>query len=324
MDNPAHSQAGRGSIDHVSAELVRRAELLRRVAGRANLDAALRAGAWHRVVRDVYAEGAGPDDLRQRARALGLVTPPGAVVAGRSALWLHGVDVQRSRRRGQPPPLELAVPPDCTPPRRPGVVVRRQTLPAHDLTDRHGVLVLQPVRAVVDLLRAEPLVEGVVVADAATNLGVVSLSALVMAVAAVPSRGRGVRRAAEALTHVEPLSESPMESRLRMLLVLGGLPRPRAQVQIWAGGVLIGRVDLYYDGLCLEFDGREARLDPRAFVRERNRQNQILQAGYRMLRFTAPDVFVTPARTLSVVGEARLVMAGFDAAAIDHAVSARR
>jgi hypothetical protein len=43
---------------------------------------------------------------------------------------------------------------------------------------------------------------------------------------------RGVARLRRVIELSEPAAESPMESRLRMLLVLAGLPRPRAQVSI--------------------------------------------------------------------------------------------
>ena len=49
-----------------------------------------------------------------------------------------------------------------------------------------------------------------------------------------------------------------METRLRLLLVLSGLPRPHAQVRITdEAGRFLGRPDLCYpeQRLCLEYDG---------------------------------------------------------------------
>jgi hypothetical protein len=81
-----------------------------------------------------------------------------------------------------------------------------------------------------------------------------------------------------------------MESRLRMVLVLGGLPRPRAQVEIFdAQGEFAGRTDLYYEDchLGIEYDGALHREN---LVEDNRRQNRLLNAGVTLLRFTASDV----------------------------------
>jgi very-short-patch-repair endonuclease len=102
---------------------------------------------------------------------------------------------------------------------------------------------------------------------------------------------RGIHNLRRVLTLVDGNAESPMESRLRMVLVLAGLPRPRSQVSIhdrW--GRFIGRCDLYYERerLGVEYDGGIHR---NALVEDNRRQNKLLNAGVRLLRFTAADVF---------------------------------
>jgi very-short-patch-repair endonuclease len=79
-----------------------------------------------------------------------------------------------------------------------------------------------------------------------------------------------------------------------MLLVLAGLPRPRAQVAIHdASGRFAGRPDLYYEShrLGIEYDGAIHRT---ALVQDNRRQNRLLGAGVRLLRFTAADVLDNP------------------------------
>ena len=79
-----------------------------------------------------------------------------------------------------------------------------------------------------------------------------------------------------------------------MLLVLRGLPRPEAQVTIRDGWHrVIGRVDLSYreQGLGLEYDGGTHR---DTLAEDNRRQNRLLEAGVRLLRFTAGDIFNTP------------------------------
>ena len=97
-----------------------------------------------------------------------------------------------------------------------------------------------------------------------------------------------------------------MESRLRMLLVLARLPRPEAQVSIRDGHRFLGRVDLYYSEqrLGLEYDGGTHRDN---LVDDNRRQNRLLQAGIRLLRFTAADIYSTPDL---VVGQVRAALKG--------------
>ena len=95
-----------------------------------------------------------------------------------------------------------------------------------------------------------------------------------------------------------------METRVRMLLVLAGLPRPEAQVSLYDDrGEFIARADLYYPGhkLVLEYDGGTHR---DRLVADDRRQNALLRAGYRVLRFTAPDVLNAPEALVALVREA--------------------
>jgi len=99
----------------------------------------------------------------------------------------------------------------------------------------------------------------------------------------------------------EPAAESPMESRLRMVLLLGGLPRPEAQVPLHdMKGRFLGRPDLYYSShrLALEYDGSTHRT---SLVEDNRRQNRLLAAEIRLLRFTAGDVLHNPDSVTSQV-----------------------
>jgi hypothetical protein len=85
-----------------------------------------------------------------------------------------------------------------------------------------------------------------------------------------------------------------METRLRMLLVLNGLPRPEVQVTVRDdAGSFIGRPDLYYPQhrLGLEYDGETHR---DSLVEDNRRQNRLLLEEIRLLRFTSADVLRRP------------------------------
>lgn len=92
-----------------------------------------------------------------------------------------------------------------------------------------------------------------------------------------------------------------MESRFRMRLVLGGVPRPQAQFDVYDDGGHVGRADLHLDGAVLEYDGRQERLDKKVFVAERRRQTRLAETGLEIRRFTSHDYYVRPAA--AVCGE---------------------
>jgi very-short-patch-repair endonuclease len=120
------------------------------------------------------------------------------------------------------------------------------------------------------------------------------------------ARSVGVANLRRVASFAEPATESPMESRLRMLLVLGGLPRPQAQVPLHdSRGLFVGRPDLYYSDhrLGLEYDGGIHRT---SLAEDNRRQNKLLAAGFRLLRFTAGDLRQNPD---SVIAQVRTMLA---------------
>ena len=95
-----------------------------------------------------------------------------------------------------------------------------------------------------------------------------------------------------------------METRLRWLLTAAGLPRPEVQAKIADSSArFIGRVDLYYPDarLVLEYDGGHHR---ERMVDDNRRQNQIVNAGYRILRYTSADINNRPEVVVAEVREA--------------------
>jgi very-short-patch-repair endonuclease len=115
---------------------------------------------------------------------------------------------------------------------------------------------------------------------------------------------KGVARVRRVVELAEPTTESAMETRLRMLLVLAGLPRPEVQVSIRdEAGFVIGRPDLLYrvQRLAIEYDGDNHR---DRLVDDNRRQNGLVDAGFQFLRFTASDVYGTPDKVVLLVRHA--------------------
>lgn len=269
---------------------------------RGRAEAWLREGRWWRVVRGAYAPVERMDDAATRAAALRLVLPEDAAVSGRTALWLLGIDVA-----GQE--VEATVPRGRHLRARAGLRVVSAELSDGDLVEVAGRLSVSAARAVVDVARREPLAESVAVADAVLRAGAATEEQLVDVLDR--SRGlRGVTHARAVVPHLEPRSESLMESRLRMRFVLGGVPRPAAQVDVYDEQGHVARVDMLIEDVALEYDGRDARLDKDVFVRERRRQTRLLETGLELRRFTSADVYVRPsaavcAEVLRAVEQAR-------------------
>jgi very-short-patch-repair endonuclease len=201
-----------------------------------------------------------------------------------SSMWLHGLEVEPCD------PIEATSPVEC---KRVGINVRRAQLPEQDVVVRRGMRTTTVPRTLADLCIRLDVVEAVVVADMALHARLTTVAELESWAEAHPGR-RGVKRLRRVIAFAEPASESPMETRLRMLLVLRRLPRPAAQVPIHdAAGRFIGRVDLFYErsSFAIEYDGAGHR---DSLTDDNRRQNLLLAAGVRLLRFTAADVLGRP------------------------------
>jgi Protein of unknown function (DUF559) len=222
---------------------------------------------------------------------------PNAIFSGRTAGWLHGLDL--------PPtdPVEVIIP-DAHISSRVGVWVHRATLAPSDVVRLKGVSVTSALRMAVDLGGRGPLGDAVVALDMALQQRLVTLAGLRSYLDSNPGV-KGIAKLRSAVAVAEPAAESPMETRLRLLLTSAALPRPLAQVPLHDQyGRFLGRPDLYYPAhkLGLEYDGGTHR---DSLAEDNRRQNGLLNAGFRLLRFTAADIFQSPE---SVVEQVRAAL----------------
>jgi hypothetical protein len=222
-----------------------------------------------------------------RLTAVARRLPVGAAFSGLTAAWLHGLDVEPCN------PIEVTIPEPIGGGHRSGASVRQSALAADEIVLRRGLPTTSALRTVVDLGGRDPLTEGVVFADLFVHAKLVTIAKLRTYVGEHP-RAKGIARLRRVADLAEPNAESPMETRLRMLLVLAGLPRPEVQGSILDDrGLPLGRPDLLYraQNLAIEFDGGNHR---DRMVDDNRRQNGLIGAGLRLLRFTAADVYGTP------------------------------
>ena len=253
-----------------------------------------------------------PMDLIEVARRR---LPSQAAFSGLTAAWLHGLDVEPCA------PIQATLPKDAGVSGRSGIAIRRSRI-GQDVTRVRGISATSMARTLCDLCSQLSLTEAVVIADAALHARRIRLDHLAAWADANHYR-HGIRALRRVIDLAEPAAESPMESRLRMVLVLGRLPRPRAQVPIHdPSGRFVGRPDLYYESarLGIEYDGEIHRS---TLVEDNRLQNRILQAGIRLLRFTAPDVLGNPSSVVAQVSLALSVRSGLHAPAAPPAGATR-
>jgi very-short-patch-repair endonuclease len=247
----------------------------------------LEGASWRRLGPRMYVWAGLPETPELRLEAARPRLPPTAVFSGLTAAWVHGLDVAACE------PIEVTIPKGMGISARSGMVVRRAVLAVGDVVKRRGMRVTSILRTLNDLCVQLSATEAVVVVDMALHADLVSLADL-NALCLARARCVGVANLRRVVSLAEPAAESPMETRLRMVLVLGGLPRPQAQVPLHdSQGRFLGRPDLYYPDhrLGLEYDGRVHR---GSLAEDNRRQNRLLGAGIRLLRFTAGDVLQNP------------------------------
>jgi hypothetical protein len=256
----------------------------------------VRRGRWVRVRRGVLM-AVGHDMSGEDEVLLALLDAgPSAVLIRRSAARVYGWDLLVDP--GRP---ELAL---HDRPRRSLGLVFRTVLPPDDVIVVGLLRVTTPERTVLDLAALLPATEAVVAVDAAYRAGVPT-----EAVEAAWRSWPPCRRRAEARRTLElanPLSGSVPETEMRLLVVRSGLPMPVSQFEVWVDGELIGRVDFAWveQRLVLEVDGFAYHHDRVAFQRDRTRQNALIRAGWRVLRFTVDDVRLRPDEVLAEIREA--------------------
>lgn len=270
---------------------------------RETLGALRRSRAVRRLARGVYACGEAPETSEARhlelCRAL-LVAYPDAVLAGRSAVVAHGLPTW-----GVPLEHVLLHRPVDRQVARSGAVIRAQDLTQVPLLSATGPTT-SVAAAVVQLALDHGSVQGVVSADAALRQQLVTESDLT---AEVARRGghRRVQRAASMLRWVDPLSESPGESRLRVALCAGGLELESQFVVHDERGRTLGRADFRVKDarVLIEFDGLVKYADGGvdALVREKRREDDLRAHGWIVVRFTWADL-EHPMRMIAAVHRA--------------------
>ncbi len=158
------------------------------------------------------------------------------------------------------------------------------------------------MRTAVDLALHLPIADALAVLDGACRLGGVPTRALRREL-----RLLGRPKAALLADLVNPARASVYESLFFFLMYEAVMPMPRCQFEVRRGMVFIARADFAWASrrVIVEIDGFKHHSDRAAFQEDRRRQNALVNAGWRVLRFTVTDLLLRPQ---AVVAEVRAAL----------------
>lgn len=223
-----------------------------------NLAWLTRHGYLNRPIRGVYVDSRLPDSIDLRAGCLRLVTPSDAVICDRHAGWLAGATmVLAPGEHLSVQPLSMYLPSGRRLRNDLADSGERALLP-HDVTEIAGLRVTTPLRTACDLGRNRWPERALAAVDQMLRLGSFAQREL----AAELPRFKGMRWVT-VLRAVVPLAdaraESPPESVLRLRWIEACLPEVTPQLEVWADGEFIARLDLGNEELAFgaEYDGEE-------------------------------------------------------------------
>lgn len=245
-------------------------------------------GRWERVGPQVYRIAGCPETWHQRLLAATFLH--GAVASHRSALKLHGIMGYRTEV------VEVSARPRRR--RRLDDVTCHETVCFsgidHTLVDAIPVTTVERTLIDIGAVHSPRFVEDVL--DEALRRNLTTLDAVIDRVHATRGQGRngvGVMRAiVEQRDPRASLTESVLESRFLRALRACDVPLPEPQHTIRLGHHVVARVDFAYPEhhLAVEIDGLRYHASRQSLEADARRQNEIILAGYRILRFTAADL----------------------------------
>lgn len=242
--------------------------------------------------------------LEDRCRALTLVLDD-PCFSHHTALGLLGVDLPKPLE--EDPALHVLVTERHARRMRKGTAIHFSARPL--ITRRvNGLTVVSPERAWLDTVSDLPLGEAVVLTDGLLRRQnpISTLDALHAEVDSAKGV-RGLRKAREALDRARLNTDSPMETRTRLLMINNGLPCPAVNPEIRTDdGLFLGYADMAYleRKVIVEFDGEHHRTDRSTWQNDIRRTRQFELHGWRRIQVASHDIFIDPRPFLARVRQA--------------------
>ncbi len=238
----------------------------------------IRRGFLHRLHRGVYAVGHTALPKFGLEQAALLACGEGAVLSGRSALYVWGIGDSASGD------VEVSIAGrHCR--KRQGIRLHLvQSWRRREIRTSHGLRLVSPARALIDFAADasfDQLGDAVAEARQSNLIRDGELEAALQA--AGPRRGAGKMRAFLSAEAEPAITRSRAERRFRKLLQAAQLPQPRVNVRI--AGV---EVDFLWEDekIVLEVDGWKFHSDRRSFEWDRKKAMILSDAGFHVIRIT--------------------------------------
>lgn len=264
-----------------------------------NLLTALRAGRLRRIQRGIY--------LPRRVEATPLVMARaallssgvlGAVPSHATAARVHRIAVPDGHRI-----QHVTVTREQRRRNRRDLHFHTRSIACGDVQRVDGVPLTSLPRTLADLTTSLDRLPAVWALDDALRRGLCTRTD-VEAVIAAWQGGTGCAQARKRLDEADGVAESMLETAGRLVLLDRNVPLPVPQYALLRpDGSLIARLDGAYlrEKVGLEFDGANPHGLPEAVFRDRWRQNQLLELGWMILRFTWWDVIRDPGGVAAIV-----------------------
>lgn len=125
--------------------------------------------------------------------------------------------------------------------------------------------------------------------------------------AAIPRGRRGVIALRDALTRVRPGVASRMETWMRLTIVDAGLPEPMLDHDVYSSsGRFLGCLDAAYPEarVGMEYEGDHHRTDERQWQRDILKHDDLVRAGWRVIRVTRTQLLTEPGALITRIREA--------------------
>jgi very-short-patch-repair endonuclease len=258
----------------------------------------LLSSRFQKVFYDCYISSEVLLTTKLRAKAALGISPPGSFVSHSTAARIWGGIVPDI------PDVHVTVPGKTGRTSREGVKAHAR-VDGTAVTRFRNLPITAPEQALLDLAAGLNLVALVVLGDSLIKAGRTSAAALRHA--ATAWHGCGAKLVRRAARHIREGVDSAMETRLRMLLVLAGLPAPEVNFILrHPDGSWWMRFDLCYPSLKLiiEYDGRQHAEDSDQWLHDLRRREALDRMGWRVIVITRQDYYQAPEEVLIRVRDA--------------------
>lgn len=250
-----------------------------------------RQGRLRRVLPGVYVDPAHPDPLKTRIAAVGRWNGDAVLTGAVAAKLTFWPDVRVDE-------IELALPTASVP--SPGFRITRRRLPPELVAVRHGVRFTTPAATALDVC-VNTNGESIDTVLRSRQARLADLHAAMDLLAG--RRGNAQRRALLLDSRDSPWSTAERRTHrlLRDAEITGWFANWPLEMLAWTY-----YVDVAFPKakLAIEIDGREFHTSPAAFEADRSRQNDLILAGWRVLRFTYAMVTEHPLLVITSIRRA--------------------